>query len=47
MPRLEDQLSKSIATTMHGTKIKDSQIADLKAYLETLSPPSRIPRKVA
>ena len=42
MARLEDQVSKSIATTMHGTKLKDSQIADLKAYLETLSPPSRI-----
>ena len=27
---------------MHGTKLKDSQIADLKAYLETLSPPPRI-----
>jgi cytochrome c peroxidase len=27
---------------MHGTKLMDSQIADLKAYLETLSPPSRI-----
>jgi cytochrome c peroxidase len=37
--RLEDQLVKSIATTMHGTKLKDSQISDLKAYLETLSPP--------
>jgi cytochrome c peroxidase/DNA-binding beta-propeller fold protein YncE len=41
MARLEDQVSKSIATTMYGTKLKDSQIADLKAYLETLSPPSR------
>jgi YVTN family beta-propeller protein len=39
MARLEDQVAKSIATTMHGTKLKDSQIADLKAYLETLSPP--------
>ena len=41
MARLEDQVAKSIATTMHGTKLKDSQIADLKAYLETLSPPPR------
>jgi cytochrome c peroxidase len=39
MARLEDQVAKSIATTMHGTKLKDSQVADLKAYLETLSPP--------
>ncbi len=42
MARLEDQVAKSIATTMHGTKLKDSQIADLKAYLETLSPPPPI-----
>ena len=33
--------SKSIATTMHGTKLTDSQIADLTAYLETLAPPPR------
>ena len=42
MARLEDQVAKSIATTMHGTKLKDSQVADLKAYLETLSPPPRL-----
>jgi mono/diheme cytochrome c family protein len=42
MARLEDQVAKSIETTMHGTKLKDSQITDLKAYLETLSPPPRI-----
>ena len=41
MARLEDQVAKSVATTMHGTKLKDSQVADLKAYLETLSPASR------
>jgi YVTN family beta-propeller protein len=40
--RLGDQVGKSIATTMHGTKLMDSQIADLKAYLETLSLPLRI-----
>jgi cytochrome c peroxidase len=27
---------------MHGTKLAESQVADLKAYLETLSPPKRI-----
>ncbi len=42
MARLEDQVTKSIATTMHGTKLNSSQIADLQAYLETLSPPPRI-----
>lgn len=42
MARLDDQVRKSIATTMHGTKLGDSAIADLKAYLETLSPPSRV-----
>ena len=41
MARLGDQVGKSIATTMHGTKLMDSQIADLKAYLETLSLPLR------
>ena len=39
MARLDDQIRKSIATTMHGTKLPDSQIADLAAYLATLSPP--------
>jgi cytochrome c peroxidase len=37
--RLEDQVKKSIATTMHGTKLPDSQISDLTAYLATLAPP--------
>jgi YVTN family beta-propeller protein len=41
MARLEDQVRKSIATTMHGPKLPDSQIADLTAYLATLAPPSR------
>ena len=39
--RLEDQVGKSIATTMHGTKLLESQIADLKAYLEDASLPLR------
>ena len=38
--RLEDQVKKSIATTMHGTKLPESQISDLTAYLATLAPPS-------
>ncbi len=40
MARLEDQVRKSIATTMHGTKPTDAQVADLTAYLRTLSPPA-------
>ena len=34
MARLEDQVRKSIATTMHGPKPTDAQVADLTAYLE-------------
>jgi YVTN family beta-propeller protein len=41
MARLEDQVQKSIATTMHGTKLPDSQVSDLTAYLATLAPPPR------
>jgi YVTN family beta-propeller protein len=40
MDRLEDQVRKSIATTMHGTKPAEGQVADLTAYLATLAPPS-------
>jgi YVTN family beta-propeller protein len=40
MKRLDDQVRKSIATTMHGTKPAESQVADLTAYLDSLSPPS-------
>ena len=39
MNRLEDQVRKSIATTMHGTKLAEAQVADLTAYLATLAPP--------
>ena len=39
--RLEDQIRKSIATTMHGTKPTDEQVGDLAAYLGSLAPPSR------
>ena len=38
--RLEDQIRKSIMTTMHGTKPTDEQVADLAAYLGSLTPPS-------
>ena len=38
--RLDDQVRKSIATTMQGTKPSDSQVADLTAYLASLSPRS-------
>jgi cytochrome c peroxidase len=41
MARLEDQVRKSIATTMHGVKLADAQTADLVAYLGTLAPPPR------
>jgi YVTN family beta-propeller protein len=37
--RLEDQVRKSIATTMHGPKPADSQVADLTAFLGSLAPP--------
>jgi DNA-binding beta-propeller fold protein YncE len=37
--RLEDQIRKSIVTTMHGTKPTDEQVADLAAYLGSLTPP--------
>jgi YVTN family beta-propeller protein len=37
--RLDDQVRKSIATTMHGSKPAEAQVADLTAYLGSLSPP--------
>jgi YVTN family beta-propeller protein len=37
--RLDDQVRKSIATTMHGPKPTDLQVADLTAYLNSLAPP--------
>ena len=40
MSRLEDQVRKSIVTTMYGTKPSEAQISDLTAYLKTLLPPS-------
>jgi YVTN family beta-propeller protein len=38
--RLEDQIKKSIVTTMHGPKPTDEQVADLAAYLKRLAPPT-------
>ena len=38
--RLEDQVRKSIMSTMQGTKPTDDQVADLTAYLKSLTPPS-------
>ena len=40
MARLEDQIRKSIATTMHGTRPTEQQVSDLTAYLGTLVAPS-------
>jgi len=37
--RLEDQVRKSILTTMQGSKPADSQVADLAAFLGSLAPP--------
>ncbi len=41
MARLEDQVRKSITSTMHGTKPTDDQVADLTAYLASLALPAR------
>jgi YVTN family beta-propeller protein len=37
--RLEDQVRKSVETTMQGTSPTDDQVADLTAYLRSLAPP--------
>jgi len=37
---LEEQIRKSIATTMHGPKPTGEQVTDLTAYLSSLAPPS-------
>jgi cytochrome c peroxidase len=39
MERLEDQVSQSIRTTMHGSRPSSRQVADLIAYLRSLTPP--------
>ena len=40
--RLDDQVKKSIVTTMQGPKPTGSQVADLTAYLVSLSPGSGV-----
>ncbi|MBW3541778.1 MAG: cytochrome C peroxidase [Planctomycetes bacterium] len=40
--RLEDQIEKSVQTTMHGQPLSDEQTADLAAFLKTLRPPPRL-----
>jgi len=42
MARLEDQIRKSIVTTMHGPAPTKEQVADLTAYLNSLAPPSPV-----
>ncbi len=39
IPRLEDQVKKSIVTTMQGHKPSDQQVSELTAFLKTLDPP--------
>ena len=41
MARLEDQVRQSIQTTMRGPRPTERQVADLTAYLRTLTPPPR------
>ncbi len=41
MAHLEDQVRKSIQTTMRGPRPTTEQVADLTAYLRTLAPPPR------
>lgn len=38
MQSLDDQIRKSVKTTMHGEALSDTQAADLSAYLATLAP---------
>ncbi len=45
--RLEDQVRKSIETTMRGRPPSDGQVADLTAYLRSLPPPRSIPVEAA
>jgi hypothetical protein len=42
--RLDDQVSQSIRTTMHGPSPTKRQVADLTAYLRTLAPPPPLRR---
>lgn len=44
MARLEDQISKSIRTTMQGADPSDEQVAALTAFVKTLEPPPPLAR---
>jgi len=46
MARLEDQIRKSIKTTMHGSDPTQEQVADLSAYLNSLALPSPAARAI-
>jgi YVTN family beta-propeller protein len=43
--RLEDQVRKSVETTMQGKPLSDRQAAALTAFLETLPAPRRLPAR--
>jgi len=45
LTRLEDQVRKSIETTMRGRAPSDDTVAALTAYLRSLTPPPSIPSK--
>ena len=42
MRRLEDQIAKSVRTTLRGPELTGAEIADLAAYLRTLEPPDAL-----
>lgn len=42
MRRLEDQIAKSVRTTLRGPELTGEEIADLAAYLRTLEPPDAL-----
>jgi DNA-binding beta-propeller fold protein YncE len=39
MARLEEQIDKSVSTSMHGSPLTAEQIADIAAFLNSLAPP--------
>lgn len=42
MRQLEDQIAKSVRTTLRGPELTGEEIADLAAYLRTLEPPDAL-----
>lgn len=42
MRQLEDQIAKSVRTTLRGPELTGEEIADLAAYLRTLEPPDSL-----